>query len=222
MRMIVIDGLDGSGKATQSRLLAERLNRSGVPARRISFPDYENPWACLVKMYLGGEFGCRPEDVNAYAASSFFAMDRFASFKKCWEADYLGGTVIVADRYVSSNAIHQASKLPRERWDTFLDWLWDYEFVKLGLPRPEQVLYLDMEPETSRRLLEKRYGGDEGKKDIHERDLAYLSSCRECARYVAAREGWKVVPCCNGRDPLPVEEIAEKLFSLVFHKVDRQ
>ena len=215
MRMIVIDGLDGSGKATQSRLLEERLNRSGVPARRISFPDYENPWSCLVKMYLGGEFGSRPEDVNAYAASGFFALDRYASFKKCWEEDYRRGTVIVADRYVGSNAIHQTSKLPREQWDAFLDWLWDYEFEKLGLPRPDEVLYLDMEPETSRRLLERRYGGDEKKKDIHERNFAYLMACRESARYVARREGWRIIPCCDGREPLPVEEIGEKIFRAV-------
>ncbi|MDD2955108.1 MAG: deoxynucleoside kinase [Oscillospiraceae bacterium] len=219
MSMIVIDGLDGSGKATQSRLLADNLQKMGVPARRVSFPDYDNPWSCLVKMYLGGEFGKRPEDVGAFAASSFFAMDRYASFKKCWEQDYLAGTVIVADRYVGSNAIHQMSKLPREEWDGFLDWLWDYEYQKLALPRPDLVLYLDMSPETSRELLKKRYGGDESKKDIHEKDFAYLMACRESARYVAQREKWRVIPCCDGKEPLPVEEIGQTLLRIVLESL---
>lgn len=211
MRLIEIEGLDGSGKETQSRLLAQSLCERGISARRITFPDYEHPWSVFVRMYLGGEFGQRAGDINAYTASSFYALDRYASFKKSWEAAYSGGETIVADRYVGSNLIHQMSKLPRAEWETFFTWQQDFEFDKLGLPRPDHVLYLDMAPETSRRLLEKRYAGDEAKKDLHERDFAYLMACRETAHYAVQRCGWTVIRCCDGERPYSIEEIHEKI-----------
>ena len=126
-KLIVIEGLDGSGKATQAKLLTSTLQEMGRTVRQVSFPDYESDSSALVKMYLAGEFGTSPSDVNAYAASSFYAVDRYASFKKDWEKDYAEG-IIVADRYTTSNAIHQCSKLPQEQWDGYLDWLFDFEY----------------------------------------------------------------------------------------------
>jgi len=200
-KLMVIDGLDGSGKSTQLELLNGYLSAQGMAYRQISFPDYEQPSSALVRMYLGGELGGSAGAVNAFAASSFYAVDRYASFKMFWEADYYAGTPIVAARYTTSNAIHQMSKLPREQWDGFLDWLSEYEYRRLGLPRPDKVVFLDMPLEIAQQLLAARYEGDEGKKDIHERNVAYLRQCREAALYAAAREGWQVITC--GRDGRP-------------------
>ena len=213
MKLIVIEGLDGSGKATQTAILAQELTQMGVPVKTVSFPDYEKPWSCLVRMYLEGQFGSRPEDVSAYAASSFFAMDRFASYRTGWQKDYEDGTVILCDRYVGSNAIHQSVKLPRQEWDMFLDWLFDFEYKKLGLPEPAATVYLKMHPDTSKNLLAQRYGGDEGKKDIHEKNLNYLLACHEAAGYVAEKWGGGVVECCDGQNLLSREEVAKKVIA---------
>lgn len=209
-KLIVIEGLDGSGKATQSELLYHSFLEMDVPVRKISFPDYGQPSSTLVKMYLSGEIGSL-EEVNAYAASSFYAVDRYVSYQTQWKSDYLGGKLIIADRYTTSNAAHQMVKLPRGEWEGFLTWLEEYEYSLLGIPRPDGVIYLDMEPETSRRLIEARYGGDQTKKDIHEADFQYLLRCREAALYTAQRLGWKQVRCCDGKDPLPIEKIAESV-----------
>ncbi len=205
-RLMVIDGLDGSGKSTQLRRLCEYLDAAGTSYRHICFPDYDEPSSALVKMYLAGEFGSSPDDVNAYAASSFYAVDRYASYKKFWQKDYEADTLILAARYTTSNAIHQMSKLPREDWDTYLAWLRTYEYELLGLPRPDAVAFLDMPLDIAQRLLSGRYAGDEGRKDIHERDLAYLRSCREAALYAADKDGWHVISC--GADGAPFDEAA--------------
>lgn len=199
-RLITLEGLDGSGKATQTELLCTELLRRGVGLKRVSFPDYAEESSAPVRMYLDGKFGGRPGDVNAYAASSFFAVDRFASYVRFWRADYLGGALIVADRYTTSNLIYQLPKLPRGEWDGFAAWLLDYEYEKLALPRPDLTVYLDLPPEISQKLLDKRYGGDQGKKDIHESDTAYLSDCRRSATYAAKLLSWRTVACAeNGR-----------------------
>ena len=211
--IIEIEGLDGSGKETQSRLLATRLCEHGYTARRITFPDYEHDWSLFAKMYLNGEFGTSVDDVNAYTAASFYALDRFASFRKVWGAAYAAGEIIVADRYVGSNLIHQTSKLPRAQWDEFYAWQQDFEFDKLGLPRPSLVLFLDVHPAASRRLMEKRYDGDESKKDIHERDFAYITTCREAAHYAAQRGGWRTVSCCEGETLRSIEDIGGELLA---------
>lgn len=208
--LIVIEGLDGSGKATQARLLADYLLQSGKQAMQIAFPAYESKSSALVKMYLSGEIGTL-EVVNAYAASSFYAADRYISYQTNWKNSYQAGHTIVVDRYTTSNAAHQMSKLPRAEWDDYLCWMQDFEYGRLGLPQPDMVLYLDMHPETSRRLLEKRYGGDEGKQDIHEKDLAYLLRCRQAALYAGEKLGWRMIPCCDGKEPLAIEEIARKI-----------
>lgn len=213
-KLIVIDGLDGSGKSTQLGLLETYLKNNGMAYRQISFPDYDQPSSSLVKMYLAGEFGEAADSVNAYAASSFYAVDRYASYKKFWEKDYQNGIPIIAARYTTSNAIHQMAKLPKSEWDSYLAWLEYYEYVQLGLPRPDQVIFLDMPLHIAQRLMSGRYAGDESKKDIHERDLAYLRQCRESALYAAEKSGWQVICCGEGDEPLPPENITRKLIDI--------
>ena len=207
-KIIVIEGLDGSGKATQTKLLFEKLNDRGMNVRRLEFPDYDSPSSALVKMYLGGEFGNKPEDVNAYAASAFYAVDRIAGFLKDWKRDYQGDTVFLSDRYATSNLIYQMSKLPESEWENYIKWQADFEYDKLGLPRPDAVLYLDVEPDVSQKLMEKRYGGDNSKKDLHESNLRFLLSCRESALYAVQNCGWQLINCCESGDIKPIERIA--------------
>lgn len=214
-RLVVLDGLDGSGKSTQFNALDAYFSAQGIHYRQISFPDYDQPSSALVKMYLNGEFGNSPDAVSAYAASSFYAVDRYASYKKFWQKDYESGALILAARYTTSNAIHQMSKLPEAEWDGYLAWLEHYEYTLLGLPRPDQVIFLDMPPEISQRLLSSRYGGDECKKDIHERNRAYLLTCRRAALAAAERLGWKVVSCAAGDAPRSVEDITRELIGII-------
>ena len=204
-KLIVIEGLDGSGKATQAELLYKYLADRNENVRKVSFPNYDSPSSALIKMYLGGEFGSRPDDVNAYAASTFFAVDRFASFKKDWQHDLEKGTVI-ADRYTTSNAIHQCSKLPEEQWDSFIDWLFRFEYEELSIPKPDVTVYLRVETQTSQRLLKERYHGED-KRDIHERDLEYLEKCRKAAAYCAEKLGWLVIDCSANGEMRSREEI---------------
>lgn len=207
--ILVIEGLDGSGKATQTARLEENLRSRGIPVRRVSFPDYDEPTSVLVKMYLDGTFGKDPNAVNAYAASTFYAVDRFASYRRLWQEDYQKGTVILADRYTTSNAIYQMVKLPRSQWQSFLIWLADLEYDKMGLPRPRKTIYLDMPPEVSQKLLSKRYAGDESKKDIHESHVDFLRKCRDAALYAGQYWAWKRIACAEAGEPKSVEEIAE-------------
>jgi dTMP kinase len=212
-KLIIIEGLDGSGKTTQTELLTRRLGERGNPVRRLKFPDYDSKSSALVKMYLAGEIG-GIDEVNLYAASSFYACDRYISFTTGWKADYEAGAAILCDRYTTSNIIYQMAKLPKPAWNSYIDWLWDYEFTRIGLPEPDLVLYLDMEPETSRALLHKRYGGDSGKLDIHEANLGYLLACREAAHYAAEKLGWRILRCCHDGKPLPVEEVAARIAAI--------
>ena len=211
-KLIVIEGIDGSGKATQAKLLAESLVKQGRQVRKVSFPDYDSASSALVRMYLAGEFGDKPSDVNAYAASSFFAVDRYASFMKDWRYDYARG-VVIADRYTTSNAVHQCSKLPRDQWDAFLTWLFDFEYRRLAIPAPDGVFYLRMDPEVSQRLILSRYGGNEQRKDIHEKDMAYLMRCHEAADYCAEKLGWITLECCEGESLRPIESIQAQLLA---------
>lgn len=210
-KLVVIDGLDGCGKSTQLSLLSDYLTQKNAAFRQISFPDYAQTSSALVRMYLSGELGGSPAAVNAYAASSFYAVDRYASYKRFWQTDYEAGVPIVAARYTTSNAIHQMTKLPQEQWDAFLAWLKDYEYTRLELPVPDRVVFLDMPVEVSQRLLNGRYHGNEQKKDIHERDIAYLHHCRQAALYAAQRDGWQVIPCSENGQPLPPAVIQQSL-----------
>lgn len=206
-RFIAIEGLDGSGKETQTRLLKEALIKRGLKVASVSFPQYGKASAAFVEDYLQGGFGEHAYEVNAYAASSFFAMDRLVSYLKGWRKDYEESDVLLADRYTPSNAIHQCSKLPEEDWEKFVTWLFDYEYTKLGLPAPDTVIYLRLDIETSQRLLAKRYNGDASKRDIHERDMGYLERSGKSADWCSKRMGWTEVRCsCNGllRDRMDV------------------
>lgn len=214
-KLIVIDGLDGSGKSTQTDLVAKALAEQGIKVRQISFPDYKEPSSALVKMYLSGAFSENPDDVNAYAAGSFYAVDRYASYKQFWEKDYQDGALILATRYATSNAIHQMGKLPRDRWEDYLCWIEDFEYGKLGLPAPDLVIFLDMNRTVADRLLSERYAGDESKKDIHEKNMAYLQHCRETAEFAGQHWGWKKVCCDDGQTPRPVEEITGQILQLI-------
>ena len=215
-KLIVIEGLDGSGKGTQTARLAQTLAEQGAAVRKVSFPDYASDSSALVKMYLAGEFGPRADDVNAYAASCFYAVDRYASYKKDWKRDHDNDNgVVIADRYTTSNAVHQCAKLDKKEWDGYLDWLFDFEYNKLGIPAPDLVIYLRVAPEVSRELLSGRYGGDEQKKDIHEKDAEYLARCRTAADHCAERLGWKTVECLENGAMRSVESIGDEILSLV-------
>lgn len=210
-KLIVIEGLDGCGKSTQLDLLPKNLLDNGVNSRSVSFPDYDSNSSALVKMYLGGEFGKKPGDVNAYAASLFYAVDRFASYKTNWGDYYSDGGVIVSGRYTTSNAVHQTSKMDESEWQGFLDWLYDLEYNKVGIPKPDKVIFLDMPIEVSQKLLSGRYKGDEAKKDIHESDTAYLEQCRKAAMFTARYSGWTIIPCAKDGQPRPIADIANDI-----------
>ncbi len=214
-KLIVIEGLDGSGKSTQLDLLYKNLTEKGIDCQSVSFPDYANPSSTLVKMYLNGEFGSRPDDVNAYAASVFYSVDRYASFKSVWGEYYNQGGCVISGRYTTSNAVHQASKLPDDKWEDFLSWLYDFEYNKIGIPKPDKVIFLDMPIEVSQKLLSKRYEGDNSKKDIHESDTEYLDKCRKSALFTARYSGWEIIPCSENGEARSIDDIANDILKSV-------
>ncbi len=214
-KLIVIEGLDGSGKSTQEELLKKRLSDSGIKVNFIKLPNYDDPACELVKEYLAGRFGKKPGDVNAYAASSFFAVDRYVSFNCYWKEAYKNGEVFLADRYTTSNAYHQLTKTDKAEWDSYLAWLEDFEYNKMGIPKPDAVIYLDMPIEVSQKLMTGRYNGDESKKDIHEKDVEYLNNCREAADYACKKLGWERVECSRDGEPLPIEVISDSIYKYV-------
>ena len=214
-KLIVIEGLDGSGKSTQLELLNENLIKKGIDTRSVSFPNYDSPSSTLVKMYLGGDFGKNPNDVNAFAASVFYTVDRYASFKTDWGEYYNNGGTIISGRYTTSNAVHQASKLPVTQWEAFLSWLYDFEYNKIGIPKPDKVIFLDMPIEVSQKLLSKRYNGDENKKDIHESDTEYLNKCRKAALFTAKYSNWEIIPCAKNGEARSIEDIANDVLNSV-------
>lgn len=214
-KLIIIEGLDGSGKSTQTQLLEDALKKDNIEYRKIKLPDYDSPSSTLVKMYLGGEFGKSADSVNAYAASAFYATDRYSSYMLDWKNDYLSGKVIIADRYATSNSIYQMEKLPLEQWDSYLEWSADFEYEKLGIPKPDLVIFLDMPIEVSQKLMTSRYGGDENKKDVHEANVEFLKKCRKAALYTAEKQGWTVIQCSDGEKPYSIEEIHEQIINKV-------
>ena len=212
---IDLEGLDGSGKTTQTELLCKKLEERGVNFKKIKLPDYENESSILVRKYLRGDFGKNVGDVNAYAASLLYSVDRFASFTEHWKSDYLNGTLIISDRYTPANAIYQITKLEKSEWDSFLDWLFDIEYNKIGIPAPDKVIFLDMPVSVSQKLMTERYHGDEKKKDVHEANVSYLNHCRDAALYVAKKYNWIVIDCTKNGEPLSIEEINGKILDAV-------
>jgi len=192
---IAIDGLDGSGKKTQINLLADYLYNKGTDFRLIDFPTYDKNSSVFVNMYLSGVFGDNPDTVNAYAASSFFAIDRYASFMLDWKKDYEQGKIIIANRYTSANAIHQLSKIPESEYNSFIEWLYDYEFAKLGLPKPDKVIYLSLPPELSLKLIEKRCALTGATKDIHEKNITHLEKSYKAVMFSSEKLGWYRIDC---------------------------
>lgn len=201
-KLIVFEGTDGSGKSTQFQTLCDRLDGMGRSYQRLVFPQYDQPSSALIRMYLGGEFGTHPQDVSPYAASAFYAVDRYASWRKVWGEDYQNGGLILADRYTTSNAVHQGAKCSPEERQAFFRWLDEFEHDKLGLPRADLVVYLDMPTEQAVRLLRSREASTHTKGDIHEVDTGYLALCRKTALRAADCLGWVKIPCVDGAGAL--------------------
>lgn len=214
-KLIVFEGTDGSGKSTQFGLLTQRLEREGRAFRRLRFPRYDQESSALIRMYLGGQFGSDPGAVNAYAASTFYAVDRMASWLQDWKQDYEAGQLFLADRYTTSNAVHQGSKMEPADRDAYFRWLYDLEFEKMGLPRPDLVILLDMPIELTRQLMRKRESDTNTQADIHEQDLTYLAHCRESALEAAKHFGWTVIRCARDGAIRPIEEIHEEIYAIV-------
>ena len=214
-KLIVIEGTDGSGKSTQFRLMSERLEKDGVAFKHIVFPRYSEESSALIRMYLGGQFGSNPKDVNAYAASSFYAVDRFASYKMDWGKWYEEGGLVLSDRYTTSNAVHQASKEQGESRQAFLKWLYDFEYDKLGLPRPDLTIYLDVPTDFTEKMLRGREQATNTSADIHEKDMSYLATCRQCGREAAEFYGWTVIQCVRDGQMRTIEDIHNEIYTAV-------
>ena len=214
-KLIVFEGTDGSGKSTQFELLAKRLEAEQIGFQRLRFPQYEEPSSALIRMYLGGAFGDDPEAVNAYAASTFYAVDRYASYQCVWKDYYQGGGFVVSDRYTTSNAVHQGSKVPEGERAEFFHWLYDLEYDRMGLPRPDLVVLLDMPVELSEQLMRKREQSTGTHADIHERDEDYLKKCRDVALHAAEYYGWRTVSCAKDGVIRSVEDIHEEVYAIV-------
>ena len=211
-KLIVIEGTDGSGKSTQFRLLTQRLENENIAFQKLVFPQYSEPSSALIRMYLGGEFGSKPTDVNAYAASTFYAVDRYASYKKVWGNWYEQGGLVVSDRYTTSNAVHQASKEPAEKQGEFLKWLYELEYDRLGLPRPDLTIYLDVPTDFTEQMMRRREADTNTTADIHEQDLDYLATCRRAGRAAAEYYGWTVIQCVRDGRMRSIEDIHEEIY----------
>lgn len=214
-KLIVIEGTDGSGKSTQFRLLSEHLENDGVAFKHLVFPRYSEESSALIRMYLGGQFGTKPSDVNAYAASAFYAVDRYASYKMDWGQWYENGGLVLSDRYTTSNAVHQASKEEGQARQDYLKWLYEFEYDKMGLPRPDLTIYLDVPTDYTEMLLRSREQATNTKADIHEKDMQYLATCRQCGKAAAEYYGWKIIQCVRDGAMRTIEDIHQEIYAAV-------
>ena len=214
-KLIVIEGTDGSGKSTQFKQLTERLTKEGRAFRKLVFPRYSEPSSALIRMYLGGEFGTNPSDVNSYAASAFYAVDRYASYKQDWGKWYEDGGLVLSDRYTTSNAVHQAAKESAENRAEYLRWLYEFEYDRLGLPCPDLTIYLDVPTDFTEKLMRRREADTNTAADIHEKDMAYLATCRQSGKAAAEFYGWTVINCVKNGAMRSIEDIHEEIFAHV-------
>ena len=213
-KIIIIEGLDGCGKSTQVDLLKKHF--TGENFRFLSFPDYDSLAGEIILEYLNRKIPETDPQKSAYSASSFYAIDRYISYRKDWRVDYEQGKTIISARYTTSNAIYQMTKLPRSEWETYRNWLYDYEYQKLGIPQPDEVIFLDVPVEVSQKLLSERYQGQETKKDLHEADIEFLKHCRDSALYASqAGKPWKFLQCCENAQLKPIETIQNELIQLI-------
>ena len=218
-KLIVLEGIDGSGKSAQYRRLCARMENDGIAYTHIVFPRYDKESSSLIRMYLSGQFGTKPGDVNAYAASSFYAVDRYASYRTDWGKIYENGGLILSDRYTTSNAVHQGSKLSDEELPAFFDWLQDLEYGKMGLPQPDLVIYLDVDVETSLARMRRRQQKTHTSADIHEKDVAYLERCLRTARLAAQHYGWTTIPYRKDGKERELDEKNREIYTIIRDKL---
>jgi dTMP kinase len=196
--------------------MCHRLSSEGQPFKRLVFPRYDEPSSALIKMYLAGDFGSSPGSVNAYAASSFFAVDRYASFAQDWRDYYEAGGLILTDRYTTSNALHQGAKLPADQRERFFRWLYEYEFDYIGLPKPDLVVYMDMDADVAAQRLRHRQNETGVGADIHENDMAYLTNCVNSGRQATAQFGWHSIKCVNHGVEINKDDLHKEIYSNIF------
>ena len=214
-KLIVFEGIDGSGKSTQFELMCTRLSDEDRLFKRLVFPRYDEPSSALIKMYLSGEFGKNPDSVNAYAASSFYAVDRYASFIQDWREHYQAGGLVLTDRYTTSNALHQGAKMADRQRESFFKWLYEYEFDLIGLPVPDLVIYMDIDADFAEKRIWHRQTETGAEADIHEKDVAYLRNCAKSGKHAAAQLGWHRINCVrNG-----IERSKDDLHSEIYSKI---
>ena len=214
-KLIVFEGIDGSGKSAHYRRVCQRLEAEGIAYNHIVFPRYDKESSSLIRMYLGGEFGSKPSDVNAYAASTFYAVDRYASYRKVWGKYYQEGGLMLSNRYTTSNAVHQASKEPEEHREEFFRWLYDFEYRHMELPKPDIVLYLDVPTELTGEMLRKREVQTNTLADIHEQNMDYLRLCRNTGLQAARFYGWTIIDCARDGKMRTIDDIHNEIFHLV-------
>lgn len=214
-KFIAFEGCDGTGKTTQAKLLAKRFSSEGRSVRRLKFPVYESLSSGPVRMYLDGQLGGAVGDIDPYAASTLYAVDRFCSFRSDWRADLGGDGIIVSDRYVTSNMIYMSARLkPAERGE-YIRWLRDLEYNKMGLPEPDLVIYLDLPTKTSEKLVRLRSDDTGETVDLHERDRVYQKEVRLCGREIAREFGWVVINCAKKGMLLPMDELSDIIWAKV-------
>ncbi len=224
-KLFVIDGTDGSGKQTQFDLLKKHLDEEKIDYKTVSFPNYDSPSSSLVKMYLSGEFGENAKDVSPYIASTFYAVDRYATFQKEYKKYYEEGGIILADRYTTANMVHQAGKIDnKEEREKFLNWLFDLEFNLFGLPVPNKVFFLNMPPEKVKELIKNRENKftHNSKKDIHERDEKHLLDAYNSACSLVEKYNWNEIKCVRNNEIRTREDIHNEIFNIVQEELQKK
>lgn len=220
-KLIVLEGIDGSGKSAQYRRLCARLEKDQIAYTHIVFPRYDRESSALIRMYLGGQFGTHPDDVNAYTASTFFSVDRFASYQTEWKQIYEAGGLILSDRYTTSNAVHQGSKLSDEELPEYFRWLSDLEYRKMGLPEPDLVIYLDVDIETSLARMRRRQQKYGTSADIHEKDVNYLERCLHTADRACEYYGWTRIPFLRDGKERELDEKNNEIYELILRTIEK-